>query len=252
MKQAFICLLATQLYQQPLLAQAQEKIDVYIQAGPYLHKNSYQTTGIGTTNMPAFQLSPGAGLEVDIPLTDKFAIVPFVKYYSQKQLVEQTESGGMFTDDSYFRVFNTYSNLNAGAFAQYSLVRKKAIDWQLLGGLSFSHIAASANGSSYKYTSNMEGSYTILIGSDHEIGDFSRKSNLVNLSLGSRVQTHINKLGDFKFGLVVFAPMGFLPEVSYKSEFIGDKQTYYTHTNTRNKQYSLEFSIMYRLFGWRM
>ncbi|RYD96994.1 MAG: hypothetical protein EOP54_12200 [Sphingobacteriales bacterium] len=250
MKQSFICLIAATLLAQTLYAQ--EKIGVYLHAGPYLHSNSYKTTGTGATHMPAFQLAPGAGLEVDIPLSEKFSLVPFVKYYGQKQMVEQNESGGMFTEDSYFRVFNTYNNLNVGAFGQYSLVKKKKIEWQLLAGLSFSHAAASANGSSYKYTSNMDGAYTVIIGSDNKMDNFDRKANFVNLSFGSRLQTHIRKLGDFKFGLVVFAPMGHMPEVSYTSEFIGDNnQRLYTRTYTKNRQFNLECSIMYRLFAWR-
>ncbi|GEM_PF-1762553 len=250
MKQSFICLLAANLLAQSLAAQ--EKIGVYIQAGPWLNMNSYKTTGTGTTHMPKFQLSPGAGLEIEIPLSRKYALVPFVKIYGQKQMVVQNETGGMFTEDSYFRLFNSYLTYNFGALAQYKLIAMKKMDWQLLAGLSFSHSSASANGSSYKYTSNMDGAYTIKIGSENEIGNFERKANFFNIALGTRLATHIRKIGDFKFGFVAYVPLGRMPEVSYISEIIGDKQDLYTNTKTSNRQFNLECSLSYRLFGWRV
>jgi len=250
MKQSFICLCAAHLLAPSL--SAQEKIGVYIQAGPWLNMNSYKTTGTGTTHMPAFQLAPGAGLEVEIPLTRQYALIPFVKIYGQKQMVVQNETKGMFTEDSYFRLFNNYLTYNFGAFGQYTLLEKKKMDWQLLAGLSFSHVSASANGSNYKFTSNMDGAYNIAIGSENDMDNFERKANFFNIALGTRLATHIRKIGDFKFGFVAYAPLGRMPEVSYISEFTGDKQTLYTNTHTSNRQFNLECTISYRLFGWRV
>ncbi|OJV56119.1 MAG: hypothetical protein BGO31_18795 [Bacteroidetes bacterium 43-16] len=249
MKQLFVCFLVANLLGQSL--SAQEKIGVYLQAGPYLNLNSYKVTGTGSTHMPAAQLSFGTGIEVDIPVARNFAVIPFVKWHGQKQLVEQNESNGMFTEDSYFRLFNSYSTLNVGAFAQYTMMRKRKLDWHLLAGLSFSRSYSTANGSSYKFTSNMDSAYTILIGSENADDNFDRRANHFNISLGSRIATHIKKLGDFKFGLVVFAPLGRMPEVAYSSEFITSGQSLYTHTYTRNRQFNAEVSILYRLFGWR-
>lgn len=250
MKLSFVCLAAASLLANPLFAQ--EKIGVYIQAGPWLNINSYKTTGTGETHMPAFQLSPGAGLEVEIPMSRKYAVVPFLKIYGQNQMVVQRESKGMFTDDSYFRLFNNYLTYNFGAFVQYKLAEHRNIGWQLLTGVSFSHASASANGSNYKFTSNMDGAYAIIIGSENDMDNFERKANFFNVGLGTRLATHIRKLGDFKFGFVAYAPLGRMPDVSYISEFQGDKQTLYTNTHTSNRQFNLECTISYRLFGWRV
>lgn len=250
MKQLLICFGAASLLAQSL--SAQEKIGVYIQAGSWMNINNYKTTGTGATYMPAFQFSPGAGLEVEIPLSHKYALIPFVKMYGQKQMVVQNETKGMFAEDSYFRIFNGYLTYNFGVFGQYKLAEMKKMDWQLLAGISFSHCAASANGSSYRYTSKMDGAYTVKIGSENEIDDFGRKTNFFNLALGTRLATHIRKIGDFKFGFVIYAPLGRMPDVSYISEMISDNEYLYTNTHTSNRQFNLECSVSYRLFGWRV
>lgn len=250
MKHSFICLTAASLLANAL--SAQEKIGVYLQAGPWLHINSYKTTGTGKTHMPAFQLSPGAGLEVEIPVSPKYAVVPFAKIYGQKQMVVQRDTEGMFTDDSYFRLFNDYLTINFGAFAQYKMAECKQIDWQLLAGLSFSHASASANGSDYKLNFDKDGPYSIIMGSENNIDNFERKANFFNISLGTRLATHIRKVGDFKFGFVAYVPLGRMPDVSYVSEFTTDNQKLYTNTHTSNRQFNLECTISYRLFGWRV
>ncbi len=250
MKQSFICFIAAGLLVNPLFAR--DKIGVYIQAGPYLNLNNYKYTGTGSTHMATAQLSYGAGVEVEIPVKRNLSLVPFVKWHNQRLQVEQTESNGMFTPDSYFQVFHGYGTINVGAFAQYSMFKKNNTDWQLLAGLSYAHSSSNLNGVRYKYESNMDGSYSIIVGSDRKEDDFSSKADMMNISLGSRVATHIRKVGDFKFGLIFYAPTGRMPEVNYISEFAsGSGQNLYTHTQTRTRQYSIEISILYRLFGWR-
>ena len=234
----------------------ENKIRLFLQAGPILSFNSYSTTGEGSefVKMKNPNLAFGTGLELNIPVSNKLTLTPILKWQQQKQKIYQDELHRFFQEGSYIYKEWGFWNMNFGAMLEYQLNKNDFSPTNFVFGTSFSHIYQTENsgGSHLIFNPYYPSEVYFEYGSQHLGNDFSLKSNYFNIILGARKEVKVSKLGSFKFGFLAFVPLGKMPTYNFQSTLTSDKETFIVDSYTSSRKMNVEISILYRLFSFKL
>lgn len=222
----------------------------FVQPIPVFNLSTSSNEGIGTTQLNKLNAAGGLGAEIDLRFNKKFSLIPFAKYYIQKQKVKQTEMFNTMEQGSYFYNAWGYWNLNVGLMYAQRFGNTEKLHFEIPIGISYSMIKKYENKDGYHIITSQSLAYRYKAYPEKE--DWTTGSNYFNIVLGARVENKIKKIGVFKFGLLLFLPLGNMPEYNFTSEIAANGMLYQTNTNTQSKQFNLELSILYQLFSFKV
>lgn len=240
--------------------QAQDRsVDVFLQANPMLSYNYYETSGSGVSNMRSTDLSPGFGVEVALPVSEKVQLVPFLKYSAITQRVSSAnriEQTGLIAQVNT-QVTDKYMQWNQGVMAQYTLAADGEAKWQVLGGLGYALLSRTGHsgGGSMTLSSdrNLGSSFPLVeMNVTSARSDQEMSAGFFNIAAGTRFQFNVRRLGEFQVGTMFYLPLGHMPEMHFSSNTVLNGITYATETVTNNKKCNLEMTIGYKLFGLKL
>lgn len=199
--------------------------------------------------MDAARINFEIGSELEIKINNKIKTIPFFKWYTQKQKITQNNLFNVYENGSYFYNRWGYWNVNFGNMIEYNICKENI---SILAGISFSHIYQYENKDGYHLNvpANLPNDTRFRYIGYPQSTELSAKKNYFNAVVGSRINSNIKKIGEFKIGILLFIPFGNMPEYNFKSEIVSNNVSYNTDTNTKSKQLNLEISILYKLFNF--
>lgn len=225
-----------------------EKLNIGLQINPIINYNSVKVSDKSLGKMLPFHIGKQVGLEISYNINSKHSIVPFLKYYSKTQKIEQSQFFGYLTSDSKTFMKYTFESVDVGLLSKYKPISKL----ELLIGLDYSIISNNRQNWGYHFEADtLNGKHMSGLGFLFTPNKIGTKINMFNILIGVRRIFKIHKVGQFEYGLLMYLPTKKMPTYTYDQYIETDNNgTILTTINYQSKQYLMETTLIYHLANY--
>jgi len=224
------------------------KWNIGLQINPIINYNHALVSDKTIGKMLPLHIGKLVGLEINYNLDSKFAVTPFVKYYSKTQKIEQSQFFGYLTTDSKSFMKYTFESVDVGFLFKYKPISKL----EILGGIDYAMISNNKQNWGYHFVAdNANGSYMSGLGFLFTPNIIGTKINMLNLLLGVRRICNSDKFGQFEYGILMYLPTKKMPTYTY-DQYIetSNNGKINSNINYQSKQYLIETSLIFHIANY--